>query len=179
MTSWARVRRRQHQHGCGGYRRAASASRRDGRRPGRAVFSRRQGRQPGGRGAKLGAPTTLIGRLGRDAFGDDLKSFSRRAGRRPQLRARNAQAHTGTAIITVANADNTIVVIPGANGLVRPADVAAVALAAETSRSASSKFRNPRSTPSSARARRRGQQPSSIPRPRWRLTAKCSISWTS
>ena len=29
-----------------------------------------------------------------------------------------AEAHTGTAIITVANADNTIVVIPGANALV-------------------------------------------------------------
>ena len=37
-------------------------------------------------------------------------------------------AHTGTAIITLANADNTIVVVPGANGLVTPGDVAAVPL---------------------------------------------------
>jgi ribokinase len=38
-------------------------------------------------------------------------------------------AHTGTAIITLANADNTIVVVAGANGLVTPEDVAAVPLA--------------------------------------------------
>ncbi len=31
--------------------------------------------------------------------------------------------HTGTALITVANADNTIVVIPGANALLSAADV--------------------------------------------------------
>jgi ribokinase len=40
-----------------------------------------------------------------------------------------ADAHTGTAIITVADADNTIVVIPGANALVSTADVAAPTLA--------------------------------------------------
>ncbi len=40
-----------------------------------------------------------------------------------------ADAHTGTAIITLADADNTIVVVPGANGLVTPEDVAAVPVA--------------------------------------------------
>jgi ribokinase len=40
-----------------------------------------------------------------------------------------AEAHTGTAIITLANADNTIVVVPGANGLVSADDVAATDLA--------------------------------------------------
>ena len=40
-----------------------------------------------------------------------------------------AGAHTGTAIITVANADNTIVVVPGANALGDAADVEAPALA--------------------------------------------------
>ena len=39
------------------------------------------------------------------------------------------EAHSGTAIITVANADNTIVVIPGANAFVSAADVAAPVLA--------------------------------------------------
>ena len=40
-----------------------------------------------------------------------------------------ADTHTGTAIITIANADNTIVVVPGANALVSAEDVAAPVLA--------------------------------------------------
>ena len=39
------------------------------------------------------------------------------------------EAHTGTAVITVANADNTIVVIPGANAHLSAADVAMPLLA--------------------------------------------------
>ena len=91
---------------------------------------------PGGKGAnqavaaaKLGAPTTLIGRLGADAFGAGVEDVPRGARRRPRLRQDTAEAHTGTAIITVANADNTIVVIPGANALVSADDVAAAVLA--------------------------------------------------
>src|SRR5665213_2493858 len=91
---------------------------------------------PGGKGAnqavsaaKLGAPTTLIGRLGKDAFGRELKTFLAAQGIDLSLVQETADAHTGTAIITLANSDNTIVVIPGANGLVGPADVSAVALA--------------------------------------------------
>jgi len=92
---------------------------------------------PGGKGAnqavaaaKLGAPTTLIGRLGADAFGRDLKSFLGAQGIDLKFLRESAEAHTGTAIITVAKADNTIVVIPGANALVAPEDVAAVPLVA-------------------------------------------------
>jgi ribokinase len=91
---------------------------------------------PGGKGAnqavaaaKLGAPTVLIGRLGKDAFGGQLKAFLAAQGIDLSFVRETAEAHTGTAIITVANADNTIVVIPGANALVSPADVAAAALA--------------------------------------------------
>jgi ribokinase len=87
---------------------------------------------PGGKGAnqavaaaKLGAPTMLIGCVGKDAFGDDLKAFLAAQGIDLSLVRETADAHTGTAIITVANADNTIVVIPGANALVSAADVAA------------------------------------------------------
>jgi ribokinase len=91
---------------------------------------------PGGKGAnqavsaaKLGAPTTLIGRLGDDAFGDQLKAFLAAQGIDLSFVQATAGAHTGTAIITLANADNTIVVIAGANALLSAADVAAPVLA--------------------------------------------------
>jgi ribokinase len=90
---------------------------------------------PGGKGAnqavaaaKLGAPTTLIGRLGKDAFGDELKAFLAAQGIDLSFVQETAEAHTGTALITTANADNTIVVIAGANALVDAADVAKPAL---------------------------------------------------
>jgi ribokinase len=91
---------------------------------------------PGGKGAnqavaaaKLGAETILIGRLGADAFGTELRTFLAGKGVDLSLVRDSAEAHTGTAIITIANADNTIVVIPGANGLVSPGDVATVRFA--------------------------------------------------
>jgi ribokinase len=89
---------------------------------------------PGGKGAnqavsavKLGAPTILTGRLGKDAFGDELKAFLAAQGIDLSFVQETVEAHTGTAIITTANADNTIVVIPGANALVNAADVDAPA----------------------------------------------------
>jgi ribokinase len=91
---------------------------------------------PGGKGAnqavaaaKLGASTTLIGRLGKDAFGDELKAFLTAQGVDLSFVQQTSEAHTGTALITIANADNTIVVIPGANALVSAADVSGVAFA--------------------------------------------------
>jgi ribokinase len=87
---------------------------------------------PGGKGAnqavaavKLGAPTTLIGCIGKDAFGGELKAFLAAQSVDLTLLRETAEAHTGTAIITVANADNTIVVVPGANASVSAADVTA------------------------------------------------------
>src|SRR5580704_16803994 len=92
---------------------------------------------PGGKGAnqavaaaKSGAPTSLIGRLGTESFGRDVRAFLALQGVDLSLVRETPQAHTGTAIITVAKADNTIVVIPGANALVEPADVATLALTA-------------------------------------------------
>src|ERR1700719_2694189 len=72
---------------------------------------------PGGKGAnqavaaaKLGAPATLIGRLGKDTFGRDLTAFLAAQGVDLTFVRETAEAHTGTALITTANADNTIVV---------------------------------------------------------------------
>ena len=91
---------------------------------------------PGGKGAnqavsaaKLGAPTTLIGRLGTDAFGQELRAFLAAQGVDLAFVKDTAEAHTGTAIITIADADNTIVVVPGANALVSAEDVATASLA--------------------------------------------------
>jgi ribokinase len=85
---------------------------------------------PGGKGAnqaiaaaKSGARTALIGRLGRDAFGRRLKAFLELQGVDLKHVTITAKADTGTAIITIADADNTIVVVPGANALVGPSDV--------------------------------------------------------
>jgi ribokinase len=92
---------------------------------------------PGGKGAnqaiaasKLGAPTMLIGCLGRDAFGRDLRTFLTSTDLDLDFLRDTADAPTGTAIITVADGDNTIVVIPGANAFVNAADIAAPPLAA-------------------------------------------------
>ena len=90
---------------------------------------------PGGKGAnqavaaaKLGASTALIGRLGTDAFGQQLRTFLAAQGVDLVLVKDSAGTHSGTAIITIADADNTIVVVPGANALVSADDVAAPVL---------------------------------------------------
>jgi ribokinase len=91
---------------------------------------------PGGKGAnqavaaaKLGTSSTLIGRLGTDTFGQELRTFLAAQGIDLALVKDTAEAHTGTALITIANADNTIVVVPGANALVSADDVSAAILA--------------------------------------------------
>lgn len=106
-------------------------------RVGETVAGRKVLYFPGGKGAnqavaasRLGAGTTLIGRLGKDSFGGELKSFLGEQGIDLGYVMETAEAHTGTAIITVAETDNTIVVIPGANGLVGAGDVEVVPLLA-------------------------------------------------
>jgi ribokinase len=91
---------------------------------------------PGGKGAnqavaaaKLGAATTLIGRVGTDAFGRELRAYLAAQGVDLALVRDTLEAHTGMAFITVADADNTIVIVPGANAHVSAADVAAAVLA--------------------------------------------------
>jgi ribokinase len=85
---------------------------------------------PGGKGAnqalsaaRLGAQVALIGRLGKDTFGDELKAFLTAQGIDLSLVRQTAGTHSGTALITLANGNNTIVAVPGANALVDAADV--------------------------------------------------------
>ena len=105
-------------------------------KPGETVVGREVLYFPGGKGAnqavaaaKLGAATTLIGRVGADAFGRELRTFLAAQGIDLAFVQATQEAHTGTAVITVANADNTIVVIPGANAHLSAADVAMPLLA--------------------------------------------------
>jgi len=91
---------------------------------------------PGGKGAnqavaaaKLGAGTMLVGRLGSDAFGEQLRAFLVAQGVDLGLVRDTAGIPTGTAIVTLADADNTIVVVPGANGAVSVDDVRSAPLA--------------------------------------------------
>jgi ribokinase len=86
---------------------------------------------PGGKGAnqavaaaKLGAPTALIGKVGDDAFGRELRQFLAAQNVDLKFLRDTADARTGTAVITVADADNSIVVVPGANALLSERDMA-------------------------------------------------------
>jgi ribokinase len=86
---------------------------------------------PGGKGAnqavaaaKLGAPTALIGKVGDDAFGRELRQFLAAQNVDLKFLRDTADARTGTAVITVADADKSIVVVPGANALLSERDVA-------------------------------------------------------
>jgi ribokinase len=91
---------------------------------------------PGGKGAnqavaaaKLGAATALIGCTGADAFGHAARTFLAAQGVDLTHVREVAGIATGTAMIAVASGDNTIIVIPGANAEVIPADVSAIPLA--------------------------------------------------
>ena len=139
---------------------------------------------PGGKGAnqavaaaKLGAPTTLIGRLGKDAFGQELRTFLAAQGVDLGLVQDTSGAHTGTAVITVANADNTIVVVPGANALVSAADVGGAPLAKGDVAVSQFEIPLPAITAFFKRARAAGATTILNPAPAHRIRrASCSIS---
>lgn len=85
---------------------------------------------PGGKGAnqavaaaRLGTTVSMLGRVGKDNFGDYLLDNLRMNNVDSQLVQRD-EASTGTAIIVVdSDGQNTIVLSAGANGQVRTADV--------------------------------------------------------
>lgn len=86
---------------------------------------------PGGKGAnqavaagKLGAKVAMVGRVGRDGFGEELAQNLNRCGVRTEGVKADGEAPTGVALVTVDDhAENSIVVIPGANGRCQASDV--------------------------------------------------------
>ncbi len=85
---------------------------------------------PGGKGAnqavavgRLGYPVRMIGRIGSDAFGSQLLANLQSAGV-DCAGVATSEGSSGVAIILVSDAgENCIVVTPGANALVSPADI--------------------------------------------------------
>ncbi len=86
---------------------------------------------PGGKGAnqgvaaaKLGANLSLIGKLGDDGFANELESFLKSQKIEMRHVSRTSEAATGISLIVVADSgENTIVVVPGANGLLAKGDI--------------------------------------------------------
>jgi ribokinase len=85
---------------------------------------------PGGKGAnqavavaRLGYPVRLIGRLGNDSFGPQLRTHLENAGVEISG-VSTSDGASGVAVIVVSrNGDNSIVLAPGANSKVTPEDV--------------------------------------------------------
>lgn len=86
---------------------------------------------PGGKGAnqavaaaRLGARTAMVGRTGTDAYGEALRGNLAAAGVNVDGVRPLPDAGTGTAVIWVeGGGENRIVVIPGANARLHPADL--------------------------------------------------------
>jgi ribokinase len=99
--------------------------------PGETVLGHSFVTAPGGKGAnqavaaaRLGARTAMVGRVGDDAFGVRLRAGLEADGVDVRGVGTAPGVSTGVAVIVVDDAGrNGIVVVPGANGLVTPADV--------------------------------------------------------
>src|SRR5580700_578494 len=73
--------------------------------------------------ARLGADVTMLGRVGTDSFGGELKLRLAAEGVATRWVHETPGVSTGIAAITVCNADNAIVVVSGANACLSPADL--------------------------------------------------------
>lgn len=95
--------------------------------PGETLLGRTMSVMPGGKGAnqavaaaKLGASTTIVGAVGLDSYTDVALSGLNAAGVNTDA-VQRVDSTTGVAIVEVDDGgENTIVVIPGANGKVTP-----------------------------------------------------------
>ncbi len=98
--------------------------------PGETLLGSAFATHPGGKGAnqavavaRLGYPVQMIGRLGDDGFGAQLKGDLMRSGVGITA-VKTSPGSSGVALIVVAaTGENSIVVIPGANALLTPNDL--------------------------------------------------------
>ena len=101
-------------------------------RPGETLLGGVFATYPGGKGsnqavaaARLGGEVTMIGRVGADAFGDQLLSMARSEGIDTRFVSIDPHAATGVALIEVdAQGQNSIAVASGANFTLTAVDVA-------------------------------------------------------
>lgn len=98
--------------------------------PGETVSGNTFNTFPGGKGAnqavaagRLGAPVSMIGRIGNDAFGTQLRESLEAAGVDTKA-VEVVPTSSGIALITTAeDGQNAIVVVPGANGELSPREL--------------------------------------------------------
>lgn len=98
--------------------------------PGETLLGEEFATHPGGKGAnqavavaRLGYPVRMIGCLGEDGFGEQLRDHLTRSGV-DISGVRTFPGSSGVAVIVVAETgENSIVVIPGANALLTPQDL--------------------------------------------------------
>ena len=98
--------------------------------PGETLLGQRFSTFSGGKGAnqavaaqRLGAQVVMIGCVGDDTFGRELTGKLTQEGVDTRFVRVDKQASTGVAAITVSQAENSIVVVPGANHALSPDDV--------------------------------------------------------
>jgi ribokinase len=91
-------------------------------RPGETLIGNSFARHPGGKGAnqavasaRIGVRTIMIGAIGADPSGEFMRGTLSQAGVETGLVRIIPDAPTGTALITVAGEENSIVVVAGAN----------------------------------------------------------------
>jgi ribokinase len=99
-------------------------------RLGETLFGSAFATHPGGKGAnqavaaaRLGAAVTMLGRVGADTFGRELKAGLTREQIDTRWVTETAGVSTGIAAITVCDADNAIIVVPGANARLTTSDL--------------------------------------------------------
>ena len=106
-------------------------------RPGETIHGRRFTTGYGGKGAnqavmvaRMGSTVNMVGRVGDDIFGSDMRRNLAEEGIGADFVFVSPGVSSGVAVITIdEHAQNHIIVIPGANGLVTPDDVEAAAVA--------------------------------------------------